>query len=302
MAFAQSAETLPQAQQQAAASDAAATRRMPPLVRFEKVTVTYGSGAGATLALSETSLDIPTGDFVALVGPSGCGKSTLLRIAGDLMRPTSGHVFLRGREIGAVPVRLGMAYQSASMLPWLTVRANVMLPLRIVQPFRAQFRAKRRGEFRDRVDSLLAQVGLLDFAEKFPWQLSGGMLQRANLCRAIVHQPELLLLDEPFGALDQFTKEELWQVLQDLWQDQKMTVLMVTHDLREAVYLANRVCVMSARPGRILEDCQVDFPRPRALDDTFTPDFVNLTQHLRARIIAVRTGTGPAASTQGITQ
>lgn len=279
-------------------SEKSGARRMPALVRFEKVAVTYGSGETATVALSETTLDIPTGDFVALVGPSGCGKSTLLRIAGDLMRPTVGHVFMRGREVGAVPVRMGMAYQSASMLPWLTIRNNVMLPLKIVQPYRAEFRNKRNGEFRERVDSLLAQVGLLDFAEKFPWQLSGGMLQRANLCRAIVHEPELLLLDEPFGALDQFTKEELWQVLQSLWQDKKMTVLMVTHDLREAVFLANRVCVMSARPGRILEDCTVGFERPRSLDDTFSPDFVSLTQHLRGRIIAVRA----SASQQGVAE
>lgn len=270
--------------------------RRPPLVRFEKVAVTYGTDANATTALSETTLDIPNGDFVALVGPSGCGKSTLLRIAGELLRPTSGHVFIRGREAGAEQVRMGMAYQSASMLPWLTIRRNVMLPLRIVAPFRAAYRAKQAGEYRDRVDSLLAQVGLLDFADKYPWQLSGGMLQRANLCRAIVHEPELLLLDEPFGALDQFTKEELWQVLQALWQDKKMTVLMVTHDLREAAFLANRVCVMSARPGRILEDCAVGFARPRQLDDTFSPEFTGLIQHLRGRIMSVRAGEGTDAS------
>jgi NitT/TauT family transport system ATP-binding protein len=264
--------------------------RLPPLLRFEKVAVTFGAGETSTVALSETTLNVPTGDFVALVGPSGCGKSTLLRIAGELLRPTSGHVFIRGREIGAEPVRMGMAYQSASMLPWLSIRRNVMLPLKIVQPFRREFRTKRHHEFRDRVDALLEQVGLLDFAEKFPWQLSGGMLQRANLCRAIVHEPELLLLDEPFGALDQFTKEELWQVLQTLWQTRGMTVLMVTHDLREAAFLANRVCVMSARPGRILEDCSVSFPRPRTLDDTFKPDFVALNQHLRDLIISVRSG------------
>ncbi|MEM6637809.1 MAG: ABC transporter ATP-binding protein [Pseudomonadota bacterium] len=268
----------------------AAAHRTAPLLRFERVAVTYGAGEAATMALSETTLDISAGDFVALVGPSGCGKSTLLRIAGDLLRPTSGYVFVRGREIGAETVRMGMAYQSASMLPWLTIRKNVMLPLKIVPPFRGEFRGKRNGEFRDRVDALLDQVGLLDFAEKYPWQLSGGMQQRANLCRAIVHEPELLLLDEPFGALDQFTKEELWQVLQSLWQTRAMTVLMVTHDLREAAFLANRVCVMSARPGRILEDCPVGFARPRTLDDTFTPDFVALNQHLRDRIVLVRSG------------
>ncbi|MEM9395714.1 MAG: ABC transporter ATP-binding protein [Pseudomonadota bacterium] len=271
---------------------AAAPSRRTPLLKFEKVAVTYGSGDSSTLALGETTLDVPKGDFVALVGPSGCGKSTLLRIAGELLEPTSGHVFIRGREAGAEPVKIGMAYQSASMLPWLSIRSNVMLPLKIVQPYRREFRAKKRGAFRDRVDALLEQVGLIDFAEKYPWQLSGGMQQRANLCRAIVHDPELLLLDEPFGALDQFTKEELWQVLQSLWETRNMTVLMVTHDLREAAFLANRVCVMSARPGLILEDCHADFPRPRTLDDTFKPDFVALNQHLRDRIVSVRSGRG----------
>lgn len=267
------------------------TDNMPPLVRFEKVSVTYGEAASGTLALAETTLNIPKGDFVSLVGPSGCGKSTLMRIAGDLLRPSTGFVFLRGREAGAEQVRIGMAYQSASLLPWMSVRKNVMLPLKIVPPFRYHYRAKHKTEYRDRVDALLEQVGLIEFADKYPWQLSGGMLQRANLCRAIVHDPELLLLDEPFGALDQFTKEELWQVLQSLWADKGMTVLMVTHDLREAAFLANRICVMSARPGRILEDCPVPFARPRALDDTFSPDFVALTQHLRHLIVSAR-GSG----------
>lgn len=273
-----------------AATNVRKSQKMPPLVRFENVSVTYGAGENAKRALAETTLDIPRGDFVALVGPSGCGKSTLLRIAGELMRPSAGYLFLRGREAGAEAVRMGMAYQSASLLPWLSIRANVMLPLKIVPPFRQDYRAKRKGEYRDRVDKLLEQVGLIDFAESYPWQLSGGMLQRANLCRAIVHEPELLLLDEPFGALDQFTKEELWQVLQSLWADKGVTVLMVTHDLREAAFLANRICVMSARPGRILEDRTVPFARPRALDDTYASDFVELTQHLRNLIVSVRSG------------
>ncbi|MEM6887206.1 MAG: ABC transporter ATP-binding protein [Pseudomonadota bacterium] len=267
-----------------------------PLLRFEDVAVTYGAGENTTQALSPTNLTIPRGDFVALVGPSGCGKSTLLRIAGELLRPSAGHVFLRGREAGAENVRMGMAYQSASLLPWLNIRANVMMPLKIVPPFRAGYRAKRNSEFRDRVDALLEQVGLIEFADKFPWQLSGGMLQRANLCRAIIHEPELLLLDEPFGALDQFTKEELWHVLQSLWEEKGVTVLMVTHDLREAAFLANRICVMSARPGRILEDRTVPFARPRVIDDTYAPSFVELTQHLRQLIVSARAG-----GTAGIT-
>ncbi len=142
-----------------------------------------------------------------------------------------------------------MAYQNPTLLPWMNIRDNVMLPLKIVPPFRSEFSAKRKTEFRDRVEALLAQVGLAGFGDKYPWQLSGGMMQRANLCRALVHEPDLLLLDEPFGALDQFTREELWQIMQDLWMTKKTTVLLVTHDLREAGFLANRICVMSARPG-----------------------------------------------------
>lgn len=259
-------------------------------IGFEKVTVTYGRGEKATRALDETTLGIDEGDFVALVGPSGCGKSTLLKLVAELLRPSSGHVFVAGREVGAEPVRIGMAYQNPTLLPWLTIRDNVMLPLKIVEPYRRHFRAKRRGEYRDKVDALLAQVGLVGFAEKYPWQLSGGMMQRANLCRALVHEPNLLLLDEPFGALDQFTREELWAVMQELWLEKTTTVLLVTHDLREAAFLANRICVMSARPGRILEDRAVPFARPRTVERTYEPDFVALNQHLRALIVEARGG------------
>ena len=255
------------------------------LVRLEEVTVRYGKGPEATDALSPTTLSVPTGDFIALVGPSGCGKSTLLKLASELLPPTSGRILFPGRGNGSASLKVGMAFQSSTLLPWLTIRDNVMLPLKIVRPFRQDYRAKRRGEFRDRVDALLDQVGLLDFADKNPWQLSGGMMQRANLCRALVHEPDLLLLDEPFGALDQFTREELWSTLQDLWLARKATVLLVTHDLREAGFLANRICVMSARPGRILEDRAVAFARPREIDMTFSPDFVTLVQDLRGLIM-----------------
>jgi NitT/TauT family transport system ATP-binding protein len=266
-----------------------------PYIQFEGAGITYGRGDKAVRALAETSLKINERDFVALVGPSGCGKSTILKMVGDLLKPTTGHVFVAGREIGAMPVRIGMAYQNPTLLPWLTIRDNVMLPLKIVPPFRRDFRAKRRTEYRDRVEALLAQVGLAGFGDKYPWQLSGGMMQRANLCRALVHDPDLLLLDEPFGALDQFTREELWAIMQDLWLTKKLTVLLVTHDLREAAYLANRICVMSARPGRILDDAPVALARPRSIDMTFEPDFVALVQRLRALIVDARGGTGIAS-------
>jgi NitT/TauT family transport system ATP-binding protein len=259
------------------------------LIELDRVSVTFGRGENAVPALAETRLKVLEGDFIALVGPSGCGKSTILKLVSGLLSPSSGNVLVAGREIGANPVRIGMAYQNPTLLPWLTVRQNVMLPLKIVQPFRAKWRRKKRREYRDRADALLAQVGLKGFGDKFPWQLSGGMMQRTNLCRALIHEPDLLLLDEPFGALDQFTREELWGTMQDLWMTKRTTVLLVTHDLREAGYLANRICVMSARPGRILEDSEVTFARPRTMELLYTQDFVALTQRLRELIIGVRT-------------
>jgi NitT/TauT family transport system ATP-binding protein len=261
-----------------------------PLISLEGAGIIYGRGANAVEALTPTHLKIAKGDFVALVGPSGCGKSTILKLVANLIKATSGHVFVGGREVGAEKVGIGMAFQNPTLLPWLRIRDNIMLPLKIVEPFRAEFRAKRKTVFRDRAEALLDVVGLTGFGDKYPWQLSGGMLQRANLCRALIHDPTLLLLDEPFGALDQFTREELWAILQKLWMDRKPTVLLVTHDLREAAYLATRVCVMSARPGRIIADDTVPFARPRTLDMTYEPDFVALTQKLRGLIVDARGG------------
>jgi NitT/TauT family transport system ATP-binding protein len=254
-------------------------------VELEKVTHTYGRGERQVHALTETNLRIEKGDFIALVGPSGCGKSTILKLVTGLINASSGYVFVAGRQVGAEPVRVGMAFQNPTLLPWLTLLENVMLPLKIVPPFREQYRAKRKTEFRDRIETLLAQVGLAGFSSKYPWQLSGGMMQRASLCRALIHEPQLLMLDEPFGALDQFTREELWGVMQDLWMTRKPTVLLVTHDLKEAAYLANRICVMQARPGRIIDDSVVPFPRPRTISMSYDPSFTTLTQKLREMII-----------------
>jgi NitT/TauT family transport system ATP-binding protein len=262
--------------------------RPDAFVELEKATVRYGQGERAIYALAETDLRVGQGDFVALVGPSGCGKSTILKLVTGLIRASSGYVYVAGREVGAEPMRVGMAFQNPTLLPWMTIRDNVMLPLKIVPPFRGEYRAKRKTEFRDRAEALLVQVGLKGFGDKFPWQLSGGMMQRASLCRALVHDPQLLMLDEPFGALDQFTREELWAIMQDLWQTRRPTVLLVTHDLKEAGYLANRICVMQARPGRIIDDSVVPFPRPRTVEMTYTTDFVALTHRLRELIFAAR--------------
>src|SRR3984885_14275468 len=185
-------------------------------VELENVTLTYGHGDRQINALGLTNLRLKRGDFVALVGPSGCGKSTILKLVTGLISASTGYVYIAGREVGAAPVRVRMGLQNPTLLPWLTLLDNVMLPLKIVPPYRQEYRRKRKGEFRDKVEALLAQVGLAGFSNKFPWQLSGGMMQRASLCRSLIHEPQLLMLDAPFGALDQFTREELWSIMQEL--------------------------------------------------------------------------------------
>jgi NitT/TauT family transport system ATP-binding protein len=262
--------------------------RVDNVIDLEKVRVAFGAAKNLVTALAETSMRINRGEFVALVGPSGCGKSTILKLVAGTLTATDGNVFVAGREIGANQVRIGMAFQNPTLLPWLNIRDNVMLPLKIVPPFKQEFSQKRKTEYRDRVEASLAQVGLAGFGDKFPWQLSGGMQQRASLCRALIHDPTLLLLDEPFGALDQFTREELWEIMQNLWIEKRPTVLLVTHDLKEAAYLASRICVMQARPGRIVDDSIVPFARPRTIEVSFEPEFVSLTQRLRERIVAAR--------------
>ncbi|MDW3222010.1 MAG: ABC transporter ATP-binding protein [Paracoccaceae bacterium] len=259
-----------------------------PALELQEASVVFGSGEASVTALAPTSLKMERGDFLALVGPSGCGKSTILKLVSNLIKPSTGLVLVGGKEASAKALRIGMAFQNPTMLPWLTIEQNIMMPLKIVAPFKHTYRQDKKGAFRDRVHALLAQVGLKDFANHYPWQLSGGMLQRSNLCRALVHEPDLLLLDEPFGALDQFTREELWQTMQDLYLDRKPTVLLVTHDLREAGYLANRICVMSARPGRIISDKPVDIPQPRDISMIYSPEFVEMTQGLRELIAQVR--------------
>ncbi|UZF91608.1 ABC transporter ATP-binding protein [Bosea sp. NBC_00550] len=269
----------------------------PPAIELSQASITFGHGTNAVPALAQTSLRVQDGEFLALVGPSGCGKSTILRLVSGLVKPTSGVVVVGGREVAANALRIGMAFQNPTMLPWLTIERNIMLPLKIVQPFRARYAKEKRGAFRDKAHALLAQVGLSGFAGKYPWQLSGGMLQRANLCRALIHEPRMLLLDEPFGALDQFTREELWAILQELWLAHRPTVLLVTHDLREAGFLASRICVMSARPGRIIDDSAVAFARPRSIAMTFEPDFVALNQRLRDLIVDARSAPAPEEGT-----
>ena len=254
-------------------------------VELDRVKLRYQEGEG--LALEQTDMKIANGEFIAVVGPSGCGKSSLLKLVSGLIPATEGSVIVDGHEVSGPLKICGMAFQNSTLLPWRSTLANVLLPLEIVQPHRSRMRAQRRT-FEDMAIRLLADVGLGGFEKKFPWELSGGMQQRASLCRALIHEPDLLLLDEPFGALDAFTREELWDILQKLWMERPFTTLLVTHDLREAVYLADTIYVMSTRPGRILVRYENPLPRPRTQDMTFQPEFGDMVHHLKGHIRTVR--------------
>ena len=255
----------------------------PAFVELRDVSLSYGEDADSILALESLSLTVGKGQFVAVVGPSGCGKSTLMKVVTGLVLPSRGTVRVAGEAVTGPVKNVGMAFQNATLLPWRTIRDNVLLPFEIIRPHRHRLRAER-PYYIELVQQLLSTVGLAGFSEKYSWQLSGGMQQRANLCRAIVHQPSLLMLDEPFASLDAFTREELWFVMQDLWLEHKFTAILVTHDLREAVLLADRVIVFSPSPGHIIYEADVALPRPRTLEATYSPLFTDLVHDLREKI------------------
>ena len=260
---------------------------MKNFVEMDNVSLRYGEDGDGTLALEGASMRVDSGEFVAVVGPSGCGKSTLMKVVTGLWPPSKGGVIVNSKEVDRPLSITGMAFQNPTLLPWRTTLDNVMLPLEIVEPHCSRLNRDRDFYTKKSMD-LLALVGLKGFESKFPWELSGGMQQRASLCRALIHDPALLMLDEPFGALDMFTREELWLSLQDLWLARHPTVILVTHDLREAVFLADRILVMSARPGRMIAERKVELARPRKLESTYEPYAVNLVQDLRNHISAAR--------------
>jgi NitT/TauT family transport system ATP-binding protein len=255
---------------------------MTAFVELRDVTHVYGAASGPP-AVEGLTLQVRHGEFAAIVGPSGCGKSTMMKLATGLQLPKAGTVTVAGEHVRAPLKITGMAFQNPVMLPWRTVMDNLLLPLEIVQPHRSRFRANRQ-EYEARAEDLLHTVGLAGLGQKFPWQLSGGMQQRASLCRSLIHEPALLMLDEPFGALDAFTREELWCVIRDLHAARGFTVVLVTHDLREAAFLSDRVFCMSARPGRIIAEREIDLPRPRDLEVTYTPAFAEIVHELRGHI------------------
>jgi len=249
----------------------------------------YDSGASAMVALDRVSIDVPAGRFVSVIGPSGCGKSTLLRLVAGLEAPDSGEVAIFGASPAAAAAAkmIGLVPQAPALLPWRTVRDNVIVPGRVNRGAHTR-RAALVGAHARRtdvdVDALLAAVGLADAAHKYPSQLSGGMQQRVAIARAFALQPEVLLLDEPFSALDEFTRESLQEQLLDLWDEMKTTVLFVTHSVSEAVRLSDCVVVMAPRPGRIVDVVDIPLPRPRPARQMQTPQFHALEDALRERL------------------
>ena len=269
-----------------------------PFVDFSAVWLAYNEQllASGQFAVEDINLQAGAGEFVAIVGPSGCGKSTFMKLATGLRMPSRGVILIDGKPVTGPLKITGMAFQSSSLLPWRTTLDNVLLPLEIVEPYRSSFR-ERRAEYAQKARALLQSVGLSGYEDKFPWELSGGMQQRASICRALIHEPKMLLLDEPFGALDAFTREELWCILRDLWSAQRFNVVLVTHDLREAVFLADTVYVMSRSPGRMLVRREIELARPRELEVTYTKPFTDIVLELREHIGAIRKGS--PASTAG---
>ena len=268
-----------------------------PFVDFSDVWLAYNAELAAQnhFAVEAIDLKVKLGEFIAIVGPSGCGKSTFMKLTTGLRMPTRGRILIDGEPVTG-PLKIsGMVFQAPSLLPWRTTLDNVLLPLEIVDPYRSQFKDRKR-EFAERASKLLESVGLGGMESKFPWQLSGGMQQRASICRALIHEPKMLLLDEPFGALDAFTREELWCTLRDLWQVQRFNVILVTHDLRESVFLADTVYVMSKGPGRFVVKKEIDLPRPRDLEVTYTPEFTDIVHELRGHIGAIRKTSLEAAA------
>jgi NitT/TauT family transport system ATP-binding protein len=247
-----------------------------PVVSLRGVTKTFGGG-GVT-ALESIDLDVAPGEFVSLIGPSGCGKSTLLRIVGDLVEPTSGEVVVNGKS--ARQARLdrdyGIVFQDAVLYDWRTVAKNIAMPLELLKWDRAK-RARR-------VEEMIELVELQGFAEHHPWQLSGGMQQRVSIARALSFNPSLLLMDEPFGALDEMTRERLNAELLRIWDASGSTVLFVTHSISEAVFLSGRTVVMSRRPGRVAAIVEVDLPQPRNADTREEPRFFELVTQVRDRL------------------
>jgi NitT/TauT family transport system ATP-binding protein len=257
--------------------DARAVARRP-LIEVAHVAKTYVTADGPVESLRPLTFAIDDGEFLAIVGPSGCGKSTLLKMVAGLLPASSGEIRVGGERVDGPPDNVGIVFQSAVLLAWRTVLDNVMLQI--------EMRRLDKSTYLPKAKALLHLVGLDGFERKLPWQLSGGMQQRASICRALVHDPAVLLMDEPFGALDAMTREKMNVELQRIWFETKKTVLFITHSIPEAVFLADRVLVMSERPGTIAAIYDVKLPRPRSLRVMSQPEFGELTQTIRRHFYA----------------
>jgi NitT/TauT family transport system ATP-binding protein len=245
-----------------------------PLLTVSDVSHHYSSRAGdGILALDHISLSLGDGEFVSVVGPSGCGKSTLLKLMSGLFPPSSGEIRYRGHAVLKPQPGMGIVFQTPVLMPWLTVLQNVMLPMKILR--------RNTPAAADHARSLLATVGLASFANKYPFELSGGMQQRVGIVRGLIHDPGILLMDEPFGALDALTRERMGLQLQTIWMANRKTVFFITHSIMEAVFLSDRVFVMSDRPGRIIQEFTIPFPRPRDFQLVSTPNFGSLVDEIR---------------------
>jgi NitT/TauT family transport system ATP-binding protein len=251
------------------------------VIRLERVHKTFRGRDGSPVeALRDVSIEVAAGEFVAIVGASGCGKSTLLRLVAGLVPPTEGRVVLAGSEVTAPRAETAMVFQAPTLLPWADVLRNVTFPLRLMRSMAA--------DTEDQARALLATAGLAGFEARLPRELSGGMQQRVAICRALLQQPQVLLMDEPFGALDALTREEMSLELLRLWTARRMAVLFVTHSIPEAVLLADRVVVMSPRPGRVVDVMEVDLPRPRSFEQEGSDEFHRCTRRIRAHIFGER--------------
>jgi NitT/TauT family transport system ATP-binding protein len=262
-------------------------RHLENLIDIKSVGHAYRTKMGPLPVLDGLTLSVPQGGFCAVVGPSGCGKSTLTRLIAGLMIPDTGEVWLHGQRVTSPRKTVGMAFQNPVLLEWRTILENVILPLEIVAPTMA------RKDRVARAMHLLDMVGLAGFETKRPSELSGGMRQRASLCRSIVHKPDVLIMDEPFGALDAFTREDLWQTMRDMRQAEPFTCVLITHDLRESVFLGDQVVVLSGRPARTQYVLDVNLPADRTLDSLFTPTAQTMLHDLRDQI-RIAQGRGAA--------
>jgi len=242
-------------------------------IAFEDVVKVFRSRRGDIRALDGINFTVPPSDFVSLVGPSGCGKSTLLRTVAGLEFPSSGRVLLKGEPVRRPPLGLGLVFQRDVLFDWRTVLENVLLPF--------EMRGADASAHSERARALLTSYGLDGFHDRYPWELSGGMRQRVAICRAVIDHPELVLMDEPFAALDAFTRDDLNLSLQRLWLEHRATAVFVTHNIQEAVFLGNRVVVMGRSPGRIVDIIDVNIPRPRTLAARETPLFIEVCARIR---------------------